>query len=223
MCISAFSWPPRISVPPWSFDTCSSSRWNEAGESTSLWWGMRSVSYSNSYFSMPISNYSCAYSISWAKSCPYDGSPCSPDASCWDESTTCIGAASSVYTWCAPYWIYCYCTSFSYWCNSCSFRSFSLNSCNSFSASSILFLSLCLRVIRLSHCCLFAWISIATYSTRGSARNLKLFSSSMRSTIFLFPLSWTCMLSFTSSVAVATVGVPMMLLHAASLTTLWWS
>ena len=102
MCIYAFSWPPSISLPPWSFETCSSSGCNEVGELTSLWWGMRSVSCSNSYCSMPTSNCSSAYSISWVKSFPYDGSLCYLNANCSNESTTCTGAVSSVYTWCAP-------------------------------------------------------------------------------------------------------------------------
>jgi len=127
LCISASSWPPRISVPPWS--TCSSSRCTEVGDSTSLWWGMRSVSYSNSYCSisycsMSTSNCLRACSISWAKSCPSEGSPYFPDASYSEESTTCTGTALFVYTWCAPCWICWCCASFSSWCSSCSFRSF---------------------------------------------------------------------------------------------------
>jgi len=149
MCISTYGWPPRISVPPWSFDTFSSSGCNELGELTSLWWGMRSTSYSNSCCSMSASNCTITCSISWEKPCPCDGSPCSPNASYSDESTTCMGATSSLYTWCVAWCIYfCY-ASFSCWHSYGSFQSFSLHSCNSFSASSILFLSLYLHAVRL--------------------------------------------------------------------------
>lgn len=156
LCTSASGWPPRISVPPWSFETCSSPGCIEVGELTTLWCGMRSVSCSNSYYSMSASNSSSAYSISWEKFCPCDGSSCSLDANCSYESTTCTGATSSVCTWCFPFYICFYCASFSFWRNSCSFRSCSLSSCNSFSASSILFFSLYLCAMCLSHYCLFA-------------------------------------------------------------------
>lgn len=223
LCISASSWTPRILVPPWPFETCSSSGCNEVGESTSLWWSMRWVSCFNSCCSMSTSNCSTTCSISWAKSCPYDGSPCSPNARCLDELTTCTGTVSSICTWCTSYCMCLCCASFSSWRSSCSFRSCSLNSCNSFSASSILFLSLCLHVIRLSYCCLFAWIAIASCSTSGYTWNLQLFSSSMRSTIFLFPLSRICMLGSAAFVAATTTTIVDALREAALLTTQQWS
>ena len=201
--ISPSGWPPRISVPPWSFETCSSSGCTKAGELTFLWWGMRSVSCSNSCYSMFASNCWSACSISWAKSHSSDGSPCLPSASYSDESTTCTGAVQSVCTCCAPCCICdCY-ASISCLHSSCCFRSFSLNSCNSFSASSILLLTLCLRTIRLSCSCLFSSTTIAPCSATGYAQNLQLFASSMQLKIFLFPFLHTGMLGYTTSAASA--------------------
>lgn len=135
------------------------------------------------------------------KSCSYDGSPCLPDASYYDESTTCTGIVSSICTSCTPCYTYFCCTSFSCLCSSYSFRSCSFNSCNSFFVSSILHFYLCLRAFLLPRCCLSTSISKVAFGTSGSARNLKLFSSSMWSIIFLLPLSHTGM--FTSVVVVA--------------------
>ena len=128
MCISTSGWPPRSSVPPWSFKTFSSSGCNEVGESTSLWWGMRSVSYYNSCCSMSESSYWSSCSISWRKSFPCDGSPYSLDANCSDESTTCTGATSSVCTCCTTFCICCCYASLSCFRSSCSFQTLSLSS-----------------------------------------------------------------------------------------------
>lgn len=202
LCISYSSWSPRISMPSWSSKTFSSSRCIEVGESTSLWWGMRSISYSNSCCSMSASNCLSFYSISCAKSCPYNASPYSPDANYSDESTTWMSATSSICTWCAPFCM-CFCCAFiSCLWNSCSFQSCSLSSCNYFFASSILFLSFCLHVIRLLCCCLFGSIAITAFSTSGYAWNLQLFSSSMQLKIFLFPLSCTCMLGSAATTTI---------------------
>jgi len=138
LCISPFSWSPRISVPPWSLESCSSSRCGEAGKLTSWWWGMRLKSCSNSYCSISIFNCLSDFSISRAKSCSCDGSPYLPDANCSDESTTSMGVVSSVCTCCAPLCICCCCAYLSSLCSSYSFQSFSFNSCNSFSVSSSL-------------------------------------------------------------------------------------
>ena len=165
------------------------------------------VSYSNSGYSMFASNNSRAYSISWEKSCPYEGSPCLANASSSEESTTCMGIASSIYMWSAPYWICCRFISFLCWCNSCSFQSFSLSSYSSFSISPILFFYLYLHAIRLSHCYFFAWIASVACSTSGSTWNFHICSSSMRSTIFLFPLSCRVMLSSGAYVVFATAGI----------------
>lgn len=135
-----------------------------------------------------------------------DGSPYSLDAICSDESMTCTGTASSICTCCAPCYVCCCCASLSYLRSSCSFRSCSLSSCNSFSTSSILFLSLCLHVIHLSHWCLFASIAIVACSTSGSAQNLQLFSSSMQSTNFHLHLSRLGMLASVSTTATVAAG-----------------
>lgn len=154
------------------------------------------MSCSNSYCSISISIYFSACSISWVKSFSCDDSPYLLDANYLDDSNTYMGVVSSICTSCAPYHTSSFYSSFSYLRSSCSFLSFSFNSCNSFSVSSIFYFSLFLCVFHLSCCCLFASISIATFSTSGSAQNLQLCSSSMQSTIFLLPLSCTRM--FTS-------------------------
>lgn len=156
---------------------------------------MRLVSFSNSYFSISISNYQSVFSISRVKSCSSDGSPYLPDASYFDESTTFAGVVSFVCTCCTPCCTCCCCASLSCLRSSCSFKSCSFNSCNSFSVSSILLLSLYLCTILLLHCCLFTSIAVAAFSTSGYARNLQLWSSSMQSIIFLLPLSCTSMLA----------------------------
>ena len=175
-------------MPPWTLETFSSFGCGELGKLTSWWWGMRSLSYSNSCCSMSASNCCSACSISWEKSCSYDGSPYLNYAIWYDKSTTCTGDVSSISHVTSPYWIYFFYTSLYFLCNSYSFHSFSLSSGNSFSASSILLLSLCLCMILLSWCCLFASIAIVAFSTSGSTQNLQLFSFSMQSTIFLFHL-----------------------------------
>lgn len=153
------------------------------------------MSSSNSRFSISISNTWSDCSISRAKSHSCNGSPSLPDVDCSDESTTYMGVVSSIYTCCAPCCTYWSCASISCLCSSCSFRSWSFNSWNSLSVSSILLFSFSLCVIHLSHCCLFASIRKASFSTTGSTRNLQLFSSSMRSTIFLLPLPCAGMLT----------------------------
>lgn len=100
--ISPSGWSPRILVPPWSLETFSSSRFGEARKLTSWWWCMRSMSCSNSYCSISVSNCWSACSISQVKSCSCDGSPCLPDANYSDESTTYMGVVSPVCTCCAP-------------------------------------------------------------------------------------------------------------------------
>lgn len=149
LCIYPSGWLLRILVPPWSLEIWSSFRCGEVGKSTSWWWSMRLVSCSNSCYSMSASNCWSSCSISWAKSCSCDGSPCIPDASWSDKSTTYMGVVSSIYTCCVPCCIYYCCASLSFFHNSCSFWSFSLSSCNSFSASSILLLSLRLCAIHM--------------------------------------------------------------------------
>ncbi len=114
-----------------------------------------------------------------------------------------MGKVSFFCTNCAPFCIYSCCTSFSCLRSSCSFRSFSFNSCNSFFVSSILYFSLCLYMFLLSRCFLFASISKSAFCKSGSAQNLQLFSSSMLSTIFLLPLSRNGI--FTSIVAASSV------------------
>ena len=102
LSISPSSWSPRIFVSPWSLGTYSSSRCSEAGGLTSWWWGMRSMSCSNSYRSISVSICSSDRSISWAKSCSCDDSPCLPNAICSDESTTYTSVVSLVCTSCTP-------------------------------------------------------------------------------------------------------------------------
>ena len=169
LCISPPSCPPRISMPPYSFKTFSSSGWIEVGDLTSLWWGMRLVSCSNSCCSMFASNCWSDCSISCVKYHSCDGS---------DESTTCTGDTSFVYTCCTLYYIYYCCSSLSCLHSSYSLRSCSLNSCNSSSTSSILFLSLWIHVICLSCCFLFSWIAIVSYSTSWSAQNCNFYPPS---------------------------------------------
>lgn len=162
---------------------------------------MRSVSYSNSLRSISISICSSARSISWAKSCSYDGSPCLPDANYFDESTTYMGIVSSICIRRAPcYTCYC-CGSFSCLHKSYSFKSCSFNPCNSIFVSSILLFSLCLCAFHLLHCFLFTSITITSFSTSRSAWNLQLCSSSMQLTIFLLPLSCTSVFTYVSATA----------------------
>lgn len=151
------------------------------------------MSFSNSCCSIFVTIYSSACSISWAKSCSYDCSPCLLGVSYSNESTTFMGAVSSVCTCYAPCCSCSCCISFSYPCNSCSFRSFSFNSCNSFTVSSILCFSLCLYAVLLSHCCLFTSIAKAAFCTSGPALNLQLCFAFALLTIFLLPFSHTGM------------------------------
>lgn len=162
------------------------------------------MSCSNFGFSISVSIYSSARSISWAKS----WSPCLLCASCLDESSTYTGIVSSSCVCCAPCCICPCCTSFSCLHSSCSFWSWSFNSCNFTTISSILYFSLYLCVVLLSWCYLFTSISKAAFYTSGSALNLQLCSTSTFLKIFLCPLSRVVM--FTSNVGA--------LLDAASLT-----
>ena len=98
---------------------------------------MRSMSFSDSCCFISISIYSSACSISLVKSCSCGGSPGLPDTNCFDESTTCMSAVSSIYTSHSPCCTCSCCTFFSY-----SFRSCYFNSCKSFYVSSILHFSL---------------------------------------------------------------------------------
>lgn len=129
---------PRNSVSPWFHGTFSSFRHGQVGGSTSWWRGVRSMSCSNSCWSISVSICSSACSISWAKSCCYDGSPYQHDASCSYESTIYTGVVSFFCTSCTPYCTCSYYASFYCLWNSCSFWSFPLNSCKSFFVFSIL-------------------------------------------------------------------------------------
>lgn len=140
--ISPFYWSLRISVPLLSLETLSSSGCGEVGKSTSWWWCIWSMSYSDSHCSISMSNFWSACSISWVKSFSYDGSPCLPDAICSDESTTYMSIVSSICTCYTPFCTCFYYTSLSYLHSSYSFQSFSFNIWNSFSTFSILPLSL---------------------------------------------------------------------------------
>ena len=107
------------------------------------------MSCSNSHCSISVSNYSSALSITQVKYSNCDGSRCFPDSRYSDESTTCTRTISSLCTCCACFCMYSYYTSLFCLHTSCSFRSFSLNSCKSFSVSSILGSSLCLCLLPL--------------------------------------------------------------------------
>lgn len=98
-------------------------------------------------------------------------------ATYWDESISCMGVVSSVCACFSPCWISSYCASFSTLRSSCSTLSFRCDSYNSF-ISSILYLSLFLWMILLSHYHLLASISKDAFITSGSTLSFHLFSAS---------------------------------------------
>ena len=122
-------------------------------------------------------------------------------ANCSDESTTCMGVVSSIYACCSPFYIYLCYTSFSCLCSSHSFQSYSFNSCNSFTISSILCFSLCLCMIHLLCCYLFMPIAKAGFLHKWVCSKLAaLFclyaidnfyvASIVHSYVYLFCCSW---------------------------------